>query len=53
MSSTSVVSSFNRHGCTAEPESAGWTACADLIDIHPISGQPLPRSVWWIIETKE
>ncbi|WP_321855514.1 hypothetical protein [Paraburkholderia tropica] len=33
--------------------SHGWTACADLTDIHPISGQPLPRSAWWIIETKE
>lgn len=31
----------------------GWTAFADLSDIHPISGQPLPRSVWWIIETKQ
>lgn len=31
----------------------GWTARADLTDMHPISGQPLPRSIWWIIETKE
>lgn len=31
----------------------GWTACADLTDIHPITGRALPRAVWWIIETKE
>ncbi|CAN7318040.1 hypothetical protein LJR031_001692 [Caballeronia sp. LjRoot31] len=31
----------------------GWTAVADLSDIHPISGQQLTRSVWWIIETKQ
>ena len=30
----------------------GWTATADLTDIHPISGKPLPHAVWWIIETK-
>jgi len=31
----------------------GWTACADLTDIHPITGRVLPRAVWWLIETKE
>jgi len=30
----------------------GWTACAELTDIHPITGHALPRSTWWIIETK-
>ncbi len=32
---------------------SGWMACADLTDIHPITGRALPRAVWWIIETKE
>lgn len=32
---------------------AGWTATADLIDMHPISSRPLPKSEWWIFETKE
>jgi len=32
---------------------AGWTARADLTDIHPITGRTLPRAVWWLIETKE
>lgn len=31
----------------------GWTACADLTDIHPITGRALPCAVWWLIETKE
>ena len=31
----------------------GWTARADLTDIHPITGRTLPRAVWWLIETKE
>lgn len=31
----------------------GWTACADLTDLHPITGRALPRAMWWIIETKE
>ena len=22
-------------------------------DIHPITGRALPRSTWWLIETKE
>ncbi len=32
---------------------SGWSACADLTDIHPITGHALPRAVWWLIETKE
>jgi len=32
---------------------SGWTARADLTDIHPLTGRPLPRAVWWLIETKE
>ncbi|GLT22189.1 hypothetical protein GCM10007933_16470 [Zoogloea oryzae] len=31
---------------------SGWTARADLTDIHPITGRTLPRAVWWLIETK-
>lgn len=31
----------------------GWTAAANLIDIHPVSGQPLPDSQWWLFETKQ
>lgn len=31
----------------------GWTAYADLTDIHPITGRALLRAVWRIIETKE
>lgn len=34
------------------PPSA-WTACADLTDIHPITGRTLPRVVWRLIEMKE
>jgi len=30
----------------------GWTARADLTDIHPITGRPLRDSVWWIVERK-
>ena len=33
--------------------SSGWTARADLMDIHPITGRALARAVWWIIETKK
>ena len=33
--------------------SSGWTARADLTDIHPITGRALARAVWWIIESKE
>ncbi len=32
---------------------SGWTASADLTDIHPITGRALARAVWRIIETKE
>jgi hypothetical protein len=32
---------------------SGWTARADLTDIHPITGRALAHIVWWIIETKE
>ncbi|CCH11460.1 hypothetical protein ABR147_000389 [Pseudomonas aeruginosa] len=32
---------------------SGWSARADLTDIHPITGRALPRAMWWIIETKE
>jgi hypothetical protein len=32
---------------------SGWTAHADLTDIHPITGRDLRRAEWWIIETKE
>ena len=32
---------------------SGWTARADLTDIHPITGRALQRAVWWIIETKD
>jgi len=31
----------------------GWTVCAELTDVHPTTGCALPRSTWWIIETKE
>lgn len=30
----------------------GWEATATLTDSHPITGMPLPRPQWWIIETK-
>jgi len=33
--------------------SLGWSARAALLDIHPISGQAMAESVWWIIETKQ
>ena len=33
--------------------SSGWSARADLTDIHPITGRALPRAVWWLIETKD
>ena len=32
---------------------SGWTARADLTDIHPITDRAMARAVWWIIETKE
>ena len=31
----------------------GWSADADITDIHPITGAPLERAEWWIIETKD
>lgn len=31
----------------------GWTATADLIDVHPINGKPLRCSEWWIFERRE
>ncbi|WP_430543484.1 hypothetical protein [Xanthomonas sacchari] len=31
---------------------SGWSARADLTDIHPMTGCALSRAVWWIIETK-
>lgn len=30
----------------------GWTARADLTDLHPITGRALPRAMWWIIEPR-
>ena len=32
---------------------SGWTARADLTDIHPTTRHALPHAAWWIIETKE
>lgn len=32
---------------------SGWTARADLTDIHPITARALARAVWWIIATKD
>lgn len=40
------------HDTTNRPP-RGWTARADLTDLHPITGRALPRAMWWIIETKE
>lgn len=31
---------------------SGWSARADLTDIHPITGRALAHAVWWIIEKK-
>lgn len=31
---------------------AGWIAEAALVDVHPVTQQPLSRSEWWIVETK-
>ncbi|MDB5985660.1 MAG: hypothetical protein JWR16_713 [Nevskia sp.] len=30
----------------------GWTAVAELLDVHPITGKRLRQSMWWIVETK-
>lgn len=31
---------------------SGWTAHADLTDMHPITGSALSRAVWWIIDER-
>jgi hypothetical protein len=31
----------------------GWRAEAVLVDLHPITYQPLKRSIWFIVETYE
>lgn len=31
----------------------GWSAFADLLDEHPITGKQLKRAQWWIRETFE
>jgi len=31
----------------------GWSASADVLDIHPITGKELPDGEWWIVETKD
>ena len=28
----------------------GWTADAELLDVHPVTGRPLAGSQWWIRE---
>ena len=28
----------------------GWTAEAEIADVHPVTGRPLPDSQWWIRE---
>ena len=28
----------------------GWEAEAELLDVHPVTGRPLPGSRWWIRE---
>jgi len=37
--------------CYCPPE--GWTASADMLEYHPITGEELPDSEWWITETKD
>lgn len=32
---------------------SGWSVRAEMTDIHPITGRPLQRIEWWIIETKD
>jgi len=39
--------------CAGYRSPPGWTACAHLTDIHPVTGRTLPHAVWWLIETKE
>ena len=33
--------------------SKGWSATADLIEYHPITGEYLGKSQYWVKETKE
>jgi len=39
--------------------SKGWTATADMLECHPITGEPFfdkdgePDCQWWITETKD
>lgn len=28
---------------------SGYNATADLVDIHPITGEPLAQSEWWVL----
>lgn len=30
----------------------GWSASADLIENHPITGEHFGKSVWWIMEVR-
>lgn len=30
----------------------GWTAVAELLDVHPITGESMEQSSRWIVETK-
>jgi uncharacterized protein CbrC (UPF0167 family) len=30
----------------------GWKAVAELLDVHPITGESMEQSSWWIVETK-
>ncbi len=31
----------------------GWTAVAELLDVHLITDEPMQQSSWWIVETKQ
>lgn len=31
----------------------GYECMADLVDVHPVSGQTMDRPEWWIFLTKE
>ena len=45
---------FNGHGdVRAYRAPRGWTAFADLMDRHPVTGVDLGSSSWWIRETRE
>jgi len=43
----------------AYPVAKGWSAMADELEYHPITGEPFldkkgnPYSEWWITETKD